>query len=164
MRTIAFIPILLTEKADVFSIRFSDDASSEFEKFYICYKDTEDPFLRSDLNRILATIQTIGLKGALENETRPEGNIRDRICAIPLLTEPRSKQKHGTLRLYCIRVSSKLFILGGGGLKTTQTYEEDSRLAEQVSLLTLIDKELSALEFEGKDLTREIYNLTLDIE
>lgn len=76
MRIIEFVPILLTENADVFSIRLSGNPSSEFEKFYICFKDTEDAFLHNDLDRFLATIQTIGLKGALENETRPEGSIR----------------------------------------------------------------------------------------
>lgn len=153
MRIVEFVPILLTEKADVFSIRLSGESMSEFNKFYIRFKDTDDTYLLNDLNRILATIKAIGLKGALENETRPEGKMQDRICAIPLITEPRDKQKHGTLRLYCIRISEKLFIVGGGGIKKNQTYQENSGLADQVLLLQQIDKKLLALEADGEDLT-----------
>lgn len=164
MRIVEFVPILLTEKADVFSIRLSGESMSEFNKFYIRFKDTDDTYLLNDLNRILATIKSIGLKGALENETRPEGKMQDRICAIPLITEPRDKQKHGTLRLYCIRISEKLFIVGGGGIKKNQTYQENSGLADQVLLLQQIDKKLLALEADGEDLTQAIYNLTLELD
>lgn len=163
MRIVEFVPILLTEKADVFSIRLSGESMSEFNKFYIRFKDTDDTYLLNDLNRILATIKAIGLKGALENETRPEGKMQDRICAIPLITEPRDKQKHGTLRLYCIRISEKLFIVGGG-IKKNQTYQENSGLADQVLLLQQIDKKLLALEADGEDLTQAIYNLTLELD
>lgn len=164
MMLVEFVPILLTNKADVFSIRLSGDAESEFQKFYIRFKDIDDAFLRDDLDRILATIQTIGQKGALENETRPEGTLQDRVCAIPLIIEPRDKRKHGTLRMYCVRVSEKLFILGGGGIKTTQSYEEDEYLLKQVSLLQQIDRQLTDLENEGKNLQTEIYNLVLSID
>lgn len=164
MRLVEFVPVLLTQKADVFSIRLKGNAESEFQKFYIHFKDTDDSFLRNDLDRILATIHVIGQKGALENVTRPEGAIQDRVCAIPLITEHRDKQKHGTLRMYCIRVSEKLFVLGGGGIKTTQTYEEDDYLLEQVTLLREIDRQLAALENDGKDLQTEIFNLVLNID
>ncbi len=164
MMLVEFVPILLTQNADVFSIRLSGNAESEFQKFYILFKDVDDPFLRNDLDRILATIHTIGQKGALENETRPEGAIQDRVCAIPLLTEPRDKRKHGTLRMYCIRVSEKLFILGGGGIKTTQSYEEDEFLSKQITLLQQIDRQLTALENNGKNLQSEIYNLVINID
>ena len=34
----------------------------------------------------------------------------------------------GKLRLYCLRISEQIVILGNGGVKTTRTYEEDSKL------------------------------------
>ena len=34
----------------------------------------------------------------------------------------------GRLRLYCLRLSDQIVILGNGGVKTTRTYEEDKRL------------------------------------
>ena len=51
----------------------------------------------------------------------------------------------------------------GGGLKITQTYEEDETLLKHVQTLQNIDYELSKIENEGKDLHKEIYNLTIQI-
>jgi len=164
MRSVDFVPVLLTEKADVFSIRLGDSVVSMFQSFYIRFKDSQDPYVTDDLNRILATIKTIGQKGVLENEMRPESHMNDRVCAIPLTILPRDKKKHGTLRLYCIRVSDKLFVLGGGGLKRVQTYEDDENLSKQVDLLQKIDQAFRDLEEQGVDIHREIYNLTLQID
>lgn len=95
---------------------------------------------------------------------RPEGKMKDRVCAIPLYSShEKSKKQNGTLRLYCIRISDKLLIVGGGGLKITQTYEEDETLLKHVQTLQSIDYELSKIENEGKDLHKEIYNLTIQI-
>lgn len=163
MCRIEFVPVLLTDQAEIFSIRKDGESSSEFQKFYIRFKDTEDRYLADDLNRILAAINSIGQNGALERDTKPEGHIYDRVCALPLLSLPRNNNQHGTLRLYCIRVSDKLFILGGGGLKTTKTYEEDNLLWHHVHLLQMIDKKLWEMEHDGRQIEQEIYNLVIDI-
>ena len=89
--------------------------------------------------------------------------MNDRVCCIPLLTSFRQKQ-NGTLRLYCIRLSDKLLIVGGGGIKATRTYKEDQILSEHVKTLQRIDNELSDLENRGKDLHKEIYNLKILID
>ena len=89
--------------------------------------------------------------------------MNDRVCAIPLLTSYRQKQK-GTLRLYCIRISDKLLITGGGGIKTTRTYNEDDTLANHVKTLQMIDEKLRLLEQDGCNLPKEIYNLKLEID
>ena len=90
--------------------------------------------------------------------------MNDRVVALPLYTTPRNKRKHGTLRLYCIRISDNLLILGGGGEKATQTYEEDAFLLEKVRTLQNIDKELSRLEDYGVDIHTRINNLTINIQ
>lgn len=164
MRSVDFVPVLLTDKADIFSIRLGNSVASAFQSFYIQFKDSQDSFVADDLNRILATIKTIGQKGVLENEMRPESHMNNRVCAIPLTVLPRDKKQHGTLRLYCIRVSDRLFVLGGGGLKRVQTYEEDEYLSEQVELLQKIDQAFHRLEEQGVDIHQEIYNLTLQID
>ena len=64
-----------------------------------------------------ATIEAMGEKGILENKFRPEGTLSDRVLALPLLTIPRNVQTHGTLRLYCIRVSERLLVIGSGDIK-----------------------------------------------
>lgn len=77
---------------------------------------------------------------------------------------PRDKTKHGTLRLYCIRISDKLLIIGNGGKKTTSSYEEDADLSEAVAILQSIDKQLSIKESEGTNIESNIQNITVYID
>ena len=102
--------------------------------------------------------------GVLERFFRPEGHIRDRVYAIPLEILKRDKTKHGTLRVYCIRVSDTLLIVGGGGLKTTDNYDVDVTLLNIVETLQAIDAELMDLEDDGVDIETEVINLKLYIE
>ena len=90
--------------------------------------------------------------------------MNDRICAIPLLIKPRDKSKHGTLRLYCIRVSNNLLIIGGGGLKVSDKYQENDVLAKHVSTLQAIDSKLKELEKGGADLNSELFNVVIEID
>lgn len=158
MKDVEFVPFLLTEKADIFSIRLNGNEKTETEDFLIEFKDTQSSPLRNDLNSVLTTINSIGKEGALESFFRPEGLFADRICAIPLLLSRRkSSDKCGSLRLYCIRMSDSLLILGGGGEKKTRTYEEDPILSEKVKTLQSIDKALTDMEDNGIDIASTIY-------
>lgn len=56
----------------------------------------------------------------LERYFRREGKYADRVYALPT--------DSGRLRLYCLRLSDKILILGNGGIKATRTYNEDSEL------------------------------------
>ena len=131
------MPFRLTDVAEIFSIRLEDKKYSELQEFLIVYK---------------------------ESFFRPEGNMNDRVCAIPVLTAYRDKKKHGTLRIYCIRISDKLLVVGGGGLKNTQTYEEDEKLHMHGQILHKIDAVLTRIEMEGKEIEKEIYNLIINID
>lgn len=51
-----------------------------------------------------------------------------------------------TLRLYCLNISHKIFVLGNGGVKTTLTYEEDPHLHKCVQTLQKIDIEIKKNE------------------
>ncbi len=164
MKDIEFIPFLLTEKADIFSIRLDGNEKTETEEFLIEFKDTQSIPLRNDLNSILTSINGIGKEGVLESFFRPEGKFSDRVCAIPLLTYPRKPSDNcGTLRLYCIRMTDSLLILGGGGEKKTRVYEDDPILLEKVKTLQSIDKVLTDMEADGVDIATAIYNLTIKI-
>ena len=83
---------------------------------------------------------------------------------MPLLIKPRDKSKHGTLRLYCIRISDRLLIVGGGGLKVTDTYQEDEMMAKHVSTLQAIDSRLAEVEKSGHDLHKELFNIVIEID
>lgn len=62
-----------------------------------------------------------------------EGSITDNVVA--LYDRPDRK-----LRLYCLRYGNATVILGGGGHKSTRTYQEDPKLHSNVLLLQRISK------------------------
>ena len=44
------------------------------------------------------------------------------------------------MRLYCLRISDSVLIVGNGGIKRTKTYEEDESLNGYVITLQKLDK------------------------
>lgn len=66
------------------------------------------------------------------------------------------------LRLYCLRISDQILILGNGGVKTTRTYEEDPKLLGYVIDLQAFDKALTEAQKKGKVHIEK--NLITDIE
>ena len=135
-----------TERNGLFSLTFEGEALSEYEKFIERFKNEADAV--RDLNIILAAIQRM-LEGAgfLERYFRPEGRIADNLCALPL--------ESGKLRLYCLRLSDNILIAGGGGRKTTRTYDENSELSGYVISLQKLDKLIHA-EVRRGNITIEV--------
>ena len=80
-----------------------------------------------DLMRIVSFLGIIADFGALERYFRPEGKMSDHVVALPTV---QSK-----LRLYCLRLSDRILILGNGGVKNTKTYEESKELSGYVMTL-----------------------------
>ncbi|MDY2917454.1 MAG: hypothetical protein SOT19_06910 [Muribaculaceae bacterium] len=101
-------------------------------RFYNRFKD--DATYNEDLARIAKFVESIADLGALERFFRPEGKMNDRVCALPVI---RSK-----LRLYCLRLSDSILILGNGGVKKTRTYDEDDELRGFVVTLQNFDKHI----------------------
>ena len=119
-----------TESCTMYSIQFLSEDQSEFEKFYAKFK--EESVYNEDFERLLNIIGRIADIGAFERFFRPEGKMNDRVCALPVLKS--------RLRLYCVRLSDKILILGNGGVKTTRTYNEDDALKGYVINLQNFDK------------------------
>lgn len=71
--------------------------------------------------------------GAELRHFRNAGKKSDKVGALP---EYLSSSR---LRLYAIRLNREIVILGNGGLKTTQTYNEDTFLNNCVETLQKID-------------------------
>lgn len=107
-----------SERTALYSISFEMDGTTEFEKFVSEFEQNAN--YNKDYQRIIAALQTILKLGALERFFRPEGRMNDSIAAIPI--------DGGKLRLYCLRISEQIVILGNGGIKKSRTYEEDSKL------------------------------------
>ena len=164
MRQVEFVPLLIRNNAEIFSVRFCNEAKTEFSKMLEIVRQAHDSYIERDKNEILKVLSKMTERGIPEYLFRPEGSINDRVCAIPLDCAKRDINRHGTLRLYCIRISDKLLITGSGGIKTTRTYEQDTLLYDAVIIMQKIDKIILEMENEGICIEDEIYNLTITID
>ena len=122
-----------SEKVSLYSISFEMDGTTEFEKFVAEFE--MNATYNRDYQRIIAALQAILRIGALERFFRPEGSINDSVQALPI--------ESGKLRLYCLRLSEQIVILGNGGVKNMRTYEEDPKLYGYVLDLQKFEKILN---------------------
>ena len=72
------------------------------------------------------------------------------------------------LRLYCLRISDQILILGNGGAKLTRTYKEDTELSGYVMDLQKFDKVLIEAQKNGtvtieKNIITDIQSATFKI-
>lgn len=130
-----------TEKAGLFTICFEGESFTEFQKFIV--KGNENATLQPDLQKILNALQhMMNAMGFLDRYFRPEGKMCDRVAALPI--------QSSKLRLYCLRLSDSVLIVGNGGPKSTKTYEEDSELNGYVIQLQKLDDLLRLAETKGE--------------
>ena len=133
--------ILLNEgkSCTLYSIQFMAEDEAEYEKFY--NKFIADAKLNQDLLRIVQIIDKIAEKGALERYFRYEGKMSDSVMALPNISSK--------LRLYCLRLSEGILVLGNGGIKKSKTYQEDDSLRGYVLNLQTFEKLLKERIKEG---------------
>ena len=67
--------------------------------------------------------------------------MRDRVAALPI--------QSSKLRLYCLRLSDSVLIVGNGGQKDTKTYQENPELNGYVINLQKLDDILKIAEQKG---------------
>lgn len=122
-----------SENVSLYSISFEMDGTTEFEKFVAEFE--MNATYNRDYQRIIAALQAILRVGALERFFRPEGSMNDSVQALPI--------ESGKLRLYCLRLSDQIVILGNGGIKTTRAYQDDPELYGYVIDLQRFEKILN---------------------
>ena len=140
MATATLKTIEQNDNVGMFSICFEGSEVSEFEKFLNEFKDNAT--YNKDFNVILLALSKIIDKGALERFFRNEGRMTDNVKALAIDSRK--------LRLYCLRISDQILILENGGVKTTRTYQEDSKLSGYVMDLQTFDKVLLKAQKSGK--------------
>ena len=118
MSEVELLMVNSSENCTMYTIQFLSDDMSEFEKFISKFR--EDAELNPDFQAIMRFVEQILSNGALERYFRREGKMNDSVVALPVL---KSK-----LRLYCLRLTDKILVLGNGGVKTSRTYQEDDTL------------------------------------
>ena len=132
--------VIESDNVSIYSPKYDGETQTEFEKFMYDNGELENPQLKKDFDAIIAAIKKIiDDCGARENLFRPEGN---NIKAIPLCIEQRRGKGVGTLRLYCIRISVKILIIGNGGIKRVKRYEDDPILLDIVNKLRSIEHQV----------------------
>lgn len=134
-----------TKNCTMYSIQFLSEDESEFERFYSKFKN--ESIYNEDFERLLNILGRIADFGAFERFFRPEGKMSDRVCALPVLKS--------RLRLYCLRLSDKILILGNGDVKTSRTYNEDHTLKGYVITLQNFDKLITEGIKDGSIQVRE---------
>ena len=139
MKEVTLKTLEQTDNVSLYSICFNDNAISEYEAFVKKFKD--DATLNNDYKNILLALEKIIAVGAFERFFRPEGKMKDRVAALSL-----DSQK---LRLYCLRISDQILIIGNGGKKNTRTYEESAELSGYVMDLQEFDKILTEAQMDG---------------
>jgi len=124
----------IVEQSDLvtlYSILFEGEENNEFIKFVSKYSSSTK--YSTDIQRIVFYLDKIKEKGALERYFRYEGRPAQKIKAIPI--------EINKLRLYAIRLSDNILIIGNGGHKKTRTYNEDpilNRYVEDLAQLSSI--------------------------
>ena len=158
MASISLKTIEQNDNVGMFSICFDGNEESEFEKFLNEFKDNAT--YNKDFNVILLALSKIIDKGALERFFRNEGKMNDSVKALAIDSRK--------LRLYCLRISDQILILGNGGVKTTRTYQENEQLSGYVMDLQTFDKALIKAQKAGrvtieKNMITDIQSATFEI-
>ena len=124
----------------IYSIQFSSDSIPEFQKFLERFEENLE--YRKDYEVIINAITRIFERGAQERYFRPEGKFSDRVCALPI--------DSASLRIYCIRLSDNVLIVGNGGVKKgIATYQESDELRGCVLTLQKLDSLIKRCEKDG---------------
>lgn len=132
--------VIESDNVSIFSPKYDGETLTEFEKFLSDSASLSHPQLKKDFDAIIAIIyKMVNDCGARENLFRLEGK---NIKAIPLCIEQRRDRRVGTLRLYCIRISEKILVIGNGGIKKSWKYEDEPGLRDIVNKLRSIEHQI----------------------
>ena len=140
MKTATVKIIEQSEKVGLYSLCFDGNDLTEYEKFV--QRFMHDATLNEDFKKVFRAINRIVANGALERYFRPEGRFKDNLAALSIDSK--------VLRLYCLRISDQILIVGNGGMKKTRTYEEDYELSGYVMDLQKFDALLAQELKSGK--------------
>jgi len=101
-----------------YTIRYDDSELSETDKFIKRFLEEETVY-KDDLDDIVNWINEIGIRGLKYINLRAENDA----YALPPYTESSN------LRLFCIKITNSIILLGNGGIKSSQTVQESNDLS-----------------------------------
>lgn len=128
----------------VYSVAVDDTEETLYDRFL---EENKQEY-KEELVEIMTKLNTMSGKTGFTDTffKLNEGKPGDGICAIT--------DWKGKLRLYCIRFGNILLVLGGGGPKTTRTYQEAPKLLSENLLLRSVS-DVMAEAIKEKDIKIE---------
>ncbi len=133
-------------RATFYSIQFDEESECEFDKFLAQPDIQDNPELNAFLSRLDDILNRYGCQERFFK--LEESSFYDSVAAL----------WRGKIRLYCCRLGEIILILGGGGIKTTRTYQQDGSLARHVEFLAKLSKLLD-LRIREKDIQIRDFSL-----
>jgi hypothetical protein len=129
-------------QATVYTVVMDGEQLAVFDVFL---EENKDSF-KDEIKSILGRLHTIGHKtGArIDYFKEREGRYGDGMCA--LYDDPDKK-----LRLYCLKFGSQIIVIGGGGPKTVEKWQQDEKLEEEANRMINLAKQLNK-RLESKDI------------
>ena len=122
----------------LYSLRFDGEKETELAKFLQSELLREEKGFNGIVQRLLDMVDSFGFREQFFEMN--EGSRTDSVVAL----------KNGRIRLYCLRWSSILVIVGSGGIKTAQTYQKDITLKNIVPELQELEKLVSRRQRSGE--------------
>ncbi|MEJ7646169.1 MAG: hypothetical protein WKF87_16355 [Chryseolinea sp.] len=155
MKRLTIVPYKTLEKASFYTLEDVDkNGIAETDEFIARF--INDLIYQRDLFEIATWLNKIGEEyGALERYFRPESSA----LALPIY-----KNK---LRLYCIRISDELLILGNGGAKTSKKVQDSPDAYPSFRAIIALSKMLAWRRRHGEvTISNRLLhgNLTFEIE
>ena len=135
--------IIITDSVGIYTFQFENSSNTEFEDFVLKYQNVQDRLVKDDFNRIIKAIDKISNNngGAVERFFRTnERTMSDNVVAIPLDTLRR--KNHDTLRLYCVRLSDRILIIGNGDTKRG-SYNSNPNIVKYTNDLANLEKAIN---------------------
>ena len=127
-------------KVNFYSIIIDNNVNSEIEDFL----DKIEKIDENDATRIVHALDKIAERDAQERLLRYEGKKSDKVFALPphYLIET-------DIRLYLLKYTESILILGNGAIKQTNTYQEDPYLNKCVTILQKVDEQIQKFVKSG---------------
>lgn len=144
--------------ASIYAIQREGETETSLDKFI---SENSDSF-KSEINDIIRRLKSIGHKTGARTQffKENEGKSGDGVCA--LYDDPDSN-----LRLYCIRFSVQLLVIGGGGHKpkTIRALQEHPKLkAENYFLRELSSQIMKRIRHKDIEFTNGGFDFKGDLE
>ncbi|HEY6082287.1 MAG TPA: hypothetical protein VIU45_02445 [Chitinophagaceae bacterium] len=135
------LPSLCGNEASVYTIYLESERQTLFDRFI----SENKPEYERELSNMITRLKSMGTKvGAREQYFKlHEGKPGDMVCAL-------YDESDKFLRLYCIRYGKSFIVLGGGGPKNVEAWQDDLKLTEEVTWMISVSNDIYQRMQEGE--------------